>query len=276
MYSSIKSFAKKVLPQSIWTKLRIYKINRAVSSYTNQIVTHNYCGHELKVELKDALADGWYNKDWPNLHEIDFFKSKGILGNGTKIFDLGAHQGVVAMVFAKECSPEGRVLAVEANEHNFMCATGNRNLNKINDLHIVHGAVSDKEDVLYFNRGLNGAVDDGSARWGQVKTNSYSIDYLLNKYFIPDIIYLDIEGYEFIALKGAKQALDLDISWFIEVHGEETISNYGGSVQEVLSHFPSDKFDLFMAEDGKEFVPFDANNSMIKERFFFIAVKKKN
>ena len=274
MLQTIKTVAKKIIPKPIWTKLRIFKINRAVSSYNDRIVSHNYCGFPLQVELKDTLADGWYDKDWDNLHEIDFFKEKGILKDGTKIFDLGAHQGVVAMVFAKECAPNGKVLAVEANPHNFACATGNRNLNKITKLEIVHGAISDREDVLDFNAGLNGAVDDGSNDWGQVKVNSYSIDYLINKYFTPEIIYLDIEGYEFIALKGAKNAFSKKINWFIEVHGEELINKYGGNVLDIIDNFPEDHFNLYMAEDGNKFIKFDRNNPIIKERFFFIALCK--
>jgi FkbM family methyltransferase len=254
--------------------LRIKRIKNSIKTYEPRIVEHNYCGHQLKVELRDALAEGWYDKDWDKLFEIDFLKEKGILKDGAKVFDLGAHQGIVAILLSKSCAPTGQVLAAEANSHNFNVASANCKLNNIENLNIIHAAVSDQEGKLNFSESLNGAVDDGQNEWGQVQVDCNSIDYLADNYFNPDIIYLDVEGYEFVALKGANKVLNNKTSWFIEVHGEETISRYGGTVAEVLDHFPEEKFELFMADDGKPFIPLDKSSQLIKERFFLIAISK--
>ena len=60
------------------------------------------------------MGAGWYDHDWPELPEIALLKQHG-LRPGARVFDIGAHQGVVALMLSKTVGPEGFVLAVEAS-----------------------------------------------------------------------------------------------------------------------------------------------------------------
>lgn len=274
MYTAFKKTAKAILPRPLWTWLRVKKIKNSINQYNKKTVIHSYCGHTLKIHIEDPMGQGWYDKDWDRLYEIDFFKKAGVLKDGATVFDLGAHQCVVGMILAKESAPSGKVIALEANIHNYQVAEKNKKTNSISNLSILNAAVSDHEGEIDFNEGLNGSVDDGSNEWGRQRVPCFSIDYLIEKHGAPDIIYLDIEGFEGVALKGAAEALKLPIHWFIEVHGPELIERFGTTLQEVLSCFQNDSYELFMAEDGKDFIPFDQNSDLLKERFFLIALSK--
>ncbi len=54
----------------------------------------------MTVSLEDGLAQGWYDYDWPEVPEITLL-GKNSLKPGAKVFDIGAHQGVVALMLAK-------------------------------------------------------------------------------------------------------------------------------------------------------------------------------
>ncbi|HEY5491738.1 MAG TPA: FkbM family methyltransferase [Gemmatimonadaceae bacterium] len=66
---------------------------------------------------------------------------RGRLGPGARVFDLGAHQGVVALMLAGIVGPEGQVIAVEAVPHNARIATQNATANACRQLVVLHAAV---------------------------------------------------------------------------------------------------------------------------------------
>ncbi len=269
----LKAIAKKVLPQPVWAFLRSQRIQQNKNSFQNKIRSGVYCGHKLSVSLEDPLASGWYSQDWKNLKEIDFLKSYR-LKTGAKVFDLGAHQSVVAMVIAKEVGPQGHVLAVEANKHNHRVGEKNKELNHLKQLTLIHGAVAEKAGTIDFSDDFNGAVKNKKTTSLSTSVLAFSIDDLIKDHFTPDVIFMDIEGFESHALKGAKNALQGPTDWFIEVHGPERIGRFGGSVEEVISPFLAGDYELFMAPDDGDFIPFDQKSPLLKDRFFLIAHKK--
>ena len=76
-------------------------------------MAHNYGAGTLKVLLVDPLSEGWYDVDWAELPEIAALRNS-LLRPGARVFDLGAHQGVVAMMLAREVGERGLIVAVEA------------------------------------------------------------------------------------------------------------------------------------------------------------------
>jgi FkbM family methyltransferase len=272
--STVKDLVKSLVPKPLWSFLRVLRIQKSIYAFKNYTVDRIYHGEELRVHIQDEMARGWYDKEMDPLYEVDFLKAKGVLKSGSKIFDLGAHQGVVAMILARTVGESGRVLALEANSHNFKVANLNAKANKIFHLSFLHSAISNVEGTVLFNKGLNGSVTDENGEWGKEEVPCVSIDYLINKYFKPDLIYLDVEGFEVVVLKGIKESDLKSTSWFIEVHGEALISQFGGTVSDVLSYFKPSDFDLYMALDGDKFIPLDFSSPWLKDRFFLIAIPK--
>jgi hypothetical protein len=104
--ASVKETISSLVPVCWWARRRVLRIKYAIRIFRRRAVTHVYHGSPLTVRLADPLAKGWYDHDWPELAEITLLR-KGRLHEGARVFDLGAHQGVVALVLAGGSSAPG-------------------------------------------------------------------------------------------------------------------------------------------------------------------------
>lgn len=235
-------------------------------------VRHTYGGFPLDIVLADPLAEGWYDHDWIDTSELDLLR-RHQLREGARVFDLGAHQCVVALMLSRIVGSTGWVLALEPNSHNVEAARRNRELNSARNLEIVHAAAAGCSGKLVFNLGLNGNVDDGSGEWGKCEVECLSVDDLADRYGVPDVVFIDVEGFEEQVLKGASRTLSRNPDCFVEVHAGCGLERYGGSVSSVLSFFPKERFRLLVAERGEgEFCPLEKISHVLAERFFLIAI----
>lgn len=272
----IKQFLKKITPAWIWNKLRLFRMKLSVTRFIPFQTEHTYHKFPLKVLISDPMAKGWYDGDWDIQIEIAFME-KYKLRPGSKIFDIGSHQGVVAMILGKIVTDTGFVVALEANKHNYLMGLKNIEMNHLRQIQMIHGAGDSKPGTLIFNEGLNGSVDDGSGDWGRVEVQAFAIDELSSQYGFPDVLFIDVEGYEGQVLEGAKETLSHPVDLFVEVHGEQLLSRFGCSVKKIIDFFPPSQFDLFYMKLEKEplVIPLDLSKIDTRDRFYLFAISKK-
>jgi len=227
----------------------------------------------LQVLLADHHGAGWYDHDWRVLPELELLK-RGRLQLGARVFDLGAHQCVVALLLARIVGEKGFVLAVEPNSHNVAVGKENSKLNHAPQIRVVHGAAAESSGSITVNRGFNCQVDDDLHEWGSVRVPSFSIDDLSREYGTPDVLFIDVEGYECQTLSGASETLESAPDCFVEVHVGAGLEKFG-SVSKVLSFFPKEKYLHFIrteAQDHFEALPSGAPPP--EERFFLVALRR--
>ncbi len=271
----IKEIAKRSLPQPVWTMLRLARLWSSVHFYRERKVTHVYGGFPLSIWLTDPLAQGWYDRDWLELPEIALLKT-GRLKQGARVFDLGAHQCVVAMMLSRIVGTEGQVVALEANPHNAEIGERNRALNDIAQLKVLHGAAAKDSGTIQFGKGLNGAIAGGERDWGQQRVRAYSVDELAREFGAPDVLFMDVEGFECEVLKGARETLRERPDVFIEVHTGCGLERFGGSREEILNTFSGDHYMLFAADpDTSRFLPVRDANMLPTTRFFLVGLTRK-
>jgi FkbM family methyltransferase len=266
-----KRLIKGILPRTVWARLRVFRVQYTLAHYKRRRVRHNYGGDELELELIDPMGAGWYDHDWPVLPEIAFLKQHR-LKRGAKVFDIGAHQCLVALMLSKAVGPEGTVVAVEANREN--CDAGRRNaaLNNAGNCKVLHAAGAARSGSLYFNQGLNGQVDDGGGEWGRIEVRSVAIDDLATEYGWPDVLFIDVEGFECTVLEGARKTLAMRPDCVVEAHVGMGLEKFGGSVERILGFFPSG-YQFFVAPQEGKFIPLsESRPELLKSRFFLIAI----
>jgi FkbM family methyltransferase len=214
------------------------------------LAEHEYAGVRLKVQIADPLARGWYDHPWGRLPEVDLLRSAGLLP-GARVFDVGAHQGIVAMILARHVGPSGEVIAVEALSHNARICEVNRELNDMRRLRVEAAAIADRPGELEVVIDLNAQFCHRASTITTTKVRAVTIDDLADKYGPPDILFIDVEGYECHALRGAARVLARSPDCYVEIHRGCGLELAGGTLSDVFTFFPSDRYALHVWSDGE-------------------------
>lgn len=222
-----------MIPPPLKRRIHRLRVARSVIAYTPRTVTHTFGGTDLTVSLQDPLGEGWYDHDWGPQAEIDRLRQSR-LRPGARIFDVGAHQGVVALMLSRIVGDDGEVIAVEAERHNVEVAHTNMRLNGAVNVRVVHAAGADKVGRLFFSESLNGSVTPGG-RSGKVEVDAVTIDGLAERFGRPDVVFVDVEGYEAHVLLGAQATLAArHADFFVEVHDASALDSVGASADDVI------------------------------------------
>ena len=272
--SRLKDLARALLPPRLWAALRSARYRLTLATFPRRTVRHTYGGHALQVCIADPLGQGWYDHDWPAMPEIELLARHG-LRPGARAFDLGAHQCVVAMVMSRIVGAQGQVVAVEVAAHDVAIGRINQQLNRTTNLELLHAAVAREAGEVRFDPGSARSIQP-LASWSGPKVPAVAVDDLTKRYGPPDVVFVDVEGYELEVLRGAHHTFDeADPDWFVEVH-TPYLPNYGGSVDEVLAFFPEQRYERFLASEAEQvFRPFAEARGLLEDRFFLVALARQ-
>jgi FkbM family methyltransferase len=192
------------------------------------------------------------------------------------VFDLGAHQSVFAMLLVDEVVPAGRVVAVEASDHNYKVGLENLRLNGKSQVELLHALVGDKEGVETISSTLNvvHSTDRGEG-FGGSQVRAVTIDGLVKQYGRPDLIFMDIEGFEFVALQSKPTALQLGVSWVIELHGDDMLEPHGGSNQAFAQLFLETGYTIQLIDSGGRITTLQTIQDLPPSRCHILAIPTK-
>jgi FkbM family methyltransferase len=266
----LQNYAKRYLPQPVVDVLRMMKYRMDLATFPKHVAQHRYGRHKLSMNISDRVAHEWYDKDWALPPEIEFFAHGQIPRNG-RIFDLGAHQCLIAILLARDIVPEGAVVAIEANEHNANMARSNVELNRADNVEVIHALVSKSRGRAHADFSFNSRAKQGVDALVSESIEAMTIDDLSELKGWPDLVYLDIEGFEIEALKGASQTLARWCHWFVELHGDETLARYGACNADILKFFERADFARYVCmPDENQFRLVTENEPVPTERCFLI------
>jgi FkbM family methyltransferase len=260
---------KALLPTRTIAAIQQKRLASHIAGFAPQIAEHDYHGVKLRVSIRDSLAAGWYDRDWPEMPELTLLQRSG-LRPGANVFDIGAHQGVVAMVAAKLVQPRGTVVAVEGTRFNVAVALENFELNCISNIIAIHAVAAEKTDeAVGFSQTLNGRIQENAPHVWCV-----TVDSLSKEYGRPNVVLVDVEGYECPVLRGALATLQQPCAFFVEVHAGCGLEEYG-SVRELLSFFSPSRFTLYWANGEEQtFEKLQSADLLPAHKFFLIASPK--
>jgi len=173
---------------------------------------------------------------------------RDLVKEGNVVLDCGANEGWLTTMFANRVGATGRIISIEPVAANCDIIREQVKLNGFQNVEVMRFAVAEKSGEL---------VKLHAECVGYVGETVTTIALDTFAYLRPDVIKVDIEGYELAAIRGAKEILKQHrATWEIEVHnniadGVNAERDYGFDPAEVFSIFRENNYLLL--RDGKEF-----------------------
>jgi FkbM family methyltransferase len=248
LYAKVKAAARRILPARVRSYPRLLWAKFADLNFKSRVVRHRYGAHQLTMEVIDTESARTFDRDFDELPDLGFL-SQHRLFPGAKVLNIGANQGLLAMLMAKMVAPTGFVWAIEPNIRKANAARRNLQLNGIGNCEVIDAAVAIFDGRTPKNQFRNASVSPSRWEAGGKPVAEVTIDSLAGSLGGPDIITIDVEGFECGVLEGARETLRAHVpDCFVEVHAGVGLEKRGGSLEEILSFFPAGAYRLVVRE----------------------------
>ncbi len=161
-------------------------------------------------------------------------------------FDVGANIGAYTVLASKVCGAKSH--AFEPSKFTFERLSNNVFLNRINHLVTTHNlGISSKKEIVNFSKGFDTVNHITSEEMEYTeKIQTISLDELISSgVTVPNLIKIDVEGFEHNVIKGASKLLDNKKlnAVIIELNGAGT--RYGFSEDSIHQTFLKHNFNPY-------------------------------
>ena len=211
-------------------------------------------------------------KPWDNenVEKIIYFIKKY---NGSFV-DCGCNFGAYSIPIAKKFEDQN-IYAFDASKKAINNLKQNIDLNKIKNINYFNIGIGDKNIEAYFNEDIDNLKNDGSFRFTQNSNNEKIKIYKLDDIFKNEkislkeniIIKLDLEGFDFLALKGLSKTIQKSkVIIFIEI---------SKMLLENSENF-SNEFSLFIKNNSLNIYDLSLKNKDVNEIIISLNASDKN
>ena len=235
----------------------------------------NFKNYKFYASFDKKSLSRWMLKnlepwDNENVEKVIYFIKKY---NGSFV-DCGCNFGAYSIPIAKEFEDQN-IYAFDASKKAIHTLKQNIDLNKINNINYFNIGIGDKNTEMYFNEDVKDLKNDGSFRFTQNKNNKKINIYKLDDIFKSEKIYLkeniiiklDLEGFDFLALKGLTETIKKSkIIIFIEM---------SKMLLENSENF-SNEFDLFIKNNGLNIYDLNLKSKNINEIIMSLNAAERN
>ncbi len=224
----------------------------------------NFRNYKFYTSFEKKNLNRWMLKnlipwDNENVKKIIFFIQK----YNASFIDCGCNFGAYSIPIAKRFKNQN-IYSFDASKKAINDLRQNIALNKIKNIKYFNIGIGDKNTKMYFNEDISKLKNDGSFRFtenkGQEKIKIFKLDVILKNKKIKlkrnIIIKLDLEGFDFLALKGLKSTLKKSkVLIFIEI-SKMLLSNSKNFFKE---------FDLFIKKNKLNIYDLNLKNKSTEE-----------
>jgi len=276
--SKLFSLFSSGAPEFIYTKLlKPWPLRQLTNAILYRIIPEKVTLKEGEIFLnkKDPVISGALAMGVYENKEIALFRST--VKPGMTVLDIGANIGEYTIIASSLVGDSGKVVSFEPEPENYKLLSKNIKHNKRNNVQAFQYGLADKESkgVLYLssdNKGKHSMAKlDGENNSIQVSIKT--ADQVLSNLKIEkvDIIKIDIEGAEALALKGMTNVLEKSSPCilFCEFY-PEALRNMGSSPLELLSNLSSLGFLIFEIKNKED------GYNQIKDFSLFVEKFKTN
>ena len=239
LYLSLAALAARLLPNSL--KQAIYRsgplaryirrgLNRAAPTGLAEVkvAAGDLAGFTLQLDMQTE-KDYWLGTYEPALQSA----LHTLIPSGAVVYDVGANIGYVSLLLAKAAGEKGRIYAFEALPANVERLRRNMELNAVGArVQVVARAVTQAAGPVRFLVHASGGMGKaaGSAGRDEPYSGEVIVDGISLDEFVysspnppPQVVKMDIEGGEVMALPGMRRVLaEARPLMLMELHGPES------------------------------------------------------
>jgi FkbM family methyltransferase len=152
---------------------------------------------------------------------------------GMVFLDIGANIGYFSMLAAGKVGSSGRVFSFEASQKNAILIFLSTRLNKFDNIHVFPFALANHRGTwMYDSHGSNGSLapfsTEGDLMPGRSLVYAMTLDELMRDQVRADIVKIDIEGAEYMALEGGTKLLERCRPVIFSEFSPEALRNVSG------------------------------------------------
>ena len=277
-------------------------INQVNEIYREQnfnpyVVEKTALGVEFKFLIGDLMGERWYGQkkqnEEPNptgpkeILEMEFVRNN-LIQSGDIVFECGGHHGWTAIQLSNWVGDNGKVISFEANSKNYQIIQQNIDLNHLDNVVVEHNAVSSEPGTITIFKKSNASILPNLVPRNLRSTRLFNVIYGLEEVqtidldtyadrhnIVPTFLKIDVEGYEFEVLKGAKKILEAAPKILLEIHTEQLFL-YGTSVRDLFDAIDLSRYKTWIQLDDKKTpVEFDPQSPpKIEKRAHLYAIPK--
>ncbi len=163
---------------------------------------------------------------WLGTYELDKQISiEQFVKPGMTVYDIGAQAGFYSLIFSRLVQPQGIVYAVEPFAENVKHLLAHIQLNRIQNLKVIQGALSNQRAIRGFgvenNNCENSILEENT---GILIVPIFTLDEVveMGRLRPPSLLKIDVEGEESQVLEGAAQTLNTyKPRVFLALHGDD-------------------------------------------------------
>lgn len=226
--------------------IRRYKYEHRRRRFNPYEIERDFGDATVKMWISDPVAKKWYDiPEMGNDCELEFTRDK-MIAPGDVVFDCGSHQGMTTVLFSNWVGSTGKVVAFEALPENHAALCRNLELNAVDNVEAVHAALGASTGTATLDVRSNSNVSSGD--FG-VTVPMQCLDQYTDD--APDLLKIDVEGYEAEVLKGARNILARRPKIILELH-TKSLAEFGTSVEEVLDLLGIDGYQIWIQGDSEK------------------------
>lgn len=185
----------------VYKKLYLHTVKDKERQFT-------FLGIKIVAPTHDTtIVPSMIDQDY-EVFELEIFKK--LAEKSSVMFDIGANIGLYSLVVASIPNNKSKIFAFEPVAENRKYIDKNISLNKLENIEIVPMAVGEKPGKLklYLAENSIGTHSAGRVTDKNITITKTSIDSFSKlRNVVPDIIKIDIEGYEAYALEGGLKTI---------------------------------------------------------------------
>jgi FkbM family methyltransferase len=221
-------------------------------------------GFLLDTDLNKIVDQRYYIGEF-EADTLSFFES--LVQPNMVILDIGANIGIFSLVASKALKNTGQIYAFEPADEPHERAGKNIHINNFNNISLIKKGISDKAGFIEFNICEDDAYNSiGDAPMDKivkkVKIDVTSIDEFCKEKNIMkvDLIKIDTEGAEFLAIQGGKKLLSSeDAPVIFSEFNTVAYKGFDYKLNEFEDALKSLGYKVFELKYGV-LKPFDSNN----------------